>query len=137
MEDRLKMVETGYNQLKLVVIGYNQSNDLVEKLRIYNTALILVKEIYSLINSNVILRKDFSLNDQLKRATISVVLNIAEGNGRSKKLFQNYLKIAVGSTNETIACLQIINTVYLINTTQLQHKYTILAKQITAFSNTF
>ena len=109
----------------------------MEKLIIYQKALKLVSEIYLLIRNNPQLQKDYSLNDQLKRATISVVLNIAEGNGRSKKLFQNYLKIAVGSTNETIACLQIINTVYLINTTQLQHKYTILAKQITAFSNTF
>lgn len=107
----------------------------MERLRIYQQALILVDKIYALINNNQKLLKDFSINDQLKRASISVAINIAEGYCRSLKHFQNYLKISSGSANETVALLQIINLVHNVNTLQLQQEYKILGKMINAFSN--
>ena len=108
----------------------------MEKLRIYQKALELVKEIYLLIRNSPQLSKDHSLNDQLKRASISIALNIAEGYCRSKKHFQNYLQISSGSANETVAILHIINLVYGINTSLLQEEFKILGKQINAFSKT-
>ncbi|MCX7881438.1 MAG: four helix bundle protein [Patescibacteria group bacterium] len=80
----------------------------VENLRIYKKALELVKKIYQLIKNNQRLAKDFSLCDQIKRAAVSVVTNIAEGYFRSKKQSQNYLEIASGSTNEVVSILRII-----------------------------
>lgn len=109
----------------------------MEKLRIFNKAKELVKAVYELIYKSENLRKDYALNDQLKRAAISIVLNIAEGYGRGPKLFRNYLRIAVGSTNETIATLQIIELVHNIRTQDLQGEYMILAKQISSFSKSF
>lgn len=109
----------------------------VKNLKIYLKALELVVEVYRLIKNNSNLAKDFSLCDQLKRAAISIVANIAEGYARSKKQFKNYLEIAKGSANEIISLLIIIQLVYEINTTKLQEKYDYLARQITSFSNSF
>ncbi len=45
--------------------------------------------------------KDFSLRDQLRRASVSIMANIAEGFGRrSKKEFSNFLNIAHASAAE-------------------------------------
>ena len=109
----------------------------VENLRIYKKALELVKKIYNLIKNNPSLGKDYSICDQVKRAGVSVVANIAEGYFRSKKQSQNYLEIASGSSNEVVSILRIIDLVYAINTTSLQDEYTILGKQINSFSKSF
>lgn len=109
----------------------------MERLRIYQKALQLVKETYVFISSNKILQRDFSLCDQFKRAAVSVVLNIAEGYGRGSKQYTNYLKIAVGSINEVIAVLQIIQTVYEIDTQHLQNEYLLLGRQTTALFRAF
>ncbi len=68
-----------------------------EKLRVYNDALDLVEEIYKVVK---LLPSDekFALIDQLKRAVISVVLNIAEGTGGlGDKEFKSFLRIALKS----------------------------------------
>ena len=47
------------------------------------------------------LSKDFGLRDQLRRASVSVMANIAEGFGRrSDKEFANFLNMAHGSAAE-------------------------------------
>ncbi len=46
-------------------------------------------------------KKDLAYFDQIKRASLSISNNIAEGFGRnSQKEFKRYLQIALGSTNE-------------------------------------
>jgi four helix bundle protein len=71
----------------------------IKDLRIYKKSLELVKEIYLLIEKNPKLSKDFSLCDQIKRASVSIPANISEGFFRSKKQTKNYLEIASGSAN--------------------------------------
>ncbi|HTK03301.1 MAG TPA: four helix bundle protein [Alphaproteobacteria bacterium] len=107
----------------------------MEKLRIYQTALDLIKDIYFLIRKNKSLSSDWSLCDQIKRASVSVLANIAEGYLRSHKQFRNYLQISSGSANEVVAHLQVISKVYEIPTEDLQESYRILARQIGAFSS--
>lgn len=109
----------------------------MEKLIIYQKALGLVKECYLFANRNSDLYKDKALTDQFKRASVSVVLNIAEGYGRGCKSYSNYLRIAVGSTNEVIAVLDIIKLIYKLETEKLKNEYLILARQISAFNKTF
>jgi four helix bundle protein len=110
---------------------------MIEKLIVYKKSLTLIKVVYSLIETNKNLKKDFSLIDQTKKAAVSVATNISEGYGRSKKYFKNYLGIASGTANEIITLLQIIELVYNINTKQLQKDYQLLAKQINALSSSF
>lgn len=46
--------------------------------------------------------KDFGLRDQIRRSSVSIMANIAEGYGRrSDKEFSNFLNIAHGSVPET------------------------------------
>jgi len=109
----------------------------VKNLRIYLKALELVGKIYKLVKENQTLYRDFSLCDQLKRASVSVPANISEGYARRNKQFKNYLEIAKGSDNEVITLLDIVKLVYNVDTNSLQNKYDILARQITSFSNSF
>lgn len=109
----------------------------IKDLRIYQKALGLVKDIYLLIKSNLKLSKDYSLCDQIKRASVSVAANISEGFFRSKKQTKNYLEISSGSANEVVILLKIIFMVYEIDTSKLQDEYVILGKQINSFSSKF
>jgi len=46
------------------------------------------------------------LSDQIERACVSIVLNIAEGSAKqSDKDFARFLEIAIASTNEVIAAM--------------------------------
>lgn len=107
----------------------------LKDLIIYQNAIKLVKSIYLIINVSPKLNKDYSLCDQLKRASVSVAANISEGYFRSIKQTKNYLEIASGSTNELVTLLTIVVEVYGIDTSKLQNEYIILGKQINSFSN--
>ncbi|TSC91842.1 MAG: hypothetical protein CEN92_197 [Candidatus Berkelbacteria bacterium Licking1014_96] len=57
----------------------------------------------------------YYLSSQLKRASLSVVLNIAEGSGKdSDKDFRRYIQNSLGSINEVAACLDIAYQIGLI-----------------------
>lgn len=100
-------------------------------LRVYDKAYLLVLETYKLIESNQLVNRDFAIKDQLRRASISVLLNIAEGYGRSKKQFQWYLKISSGSANETKVLLMLIQDIYKVDCMRLIDDYDHMSKSIT------
>jgi len=78
-----------------------------KKLEVWQLSMSLVKEIYG-ISSKFPESEKFSLSSQLKRAAISVPLNIAEGSARrSSREFASFVKIAMGSLVEVITCLDI------------------------------
>ncbi|MEA2096857.1 MAG: four helix bundle protein [Candidatus Cloacimonadota bacterium] len=69
-------------------------------LLIWQKGMELVKAIYKLTRSFP-KSEDYNLSSQMKRASISIPSNIAEGFGRStKKDFQRFLYIALGSIFE-------------------------------------
>ncbi len=71
-----------------------------QELKIWNKAMGLVEQVYSLLK---ILpdEEKFGLISQVKRCSISIPSNIAEGAGRnSPKEFIRFLSIANGSTTE-------------------------------------
>ena len=76
-----------------------------ENLEIYQLAYDFVVEIYKI--SNRFPKEElFGLISQLRRAVISVVLNIVEGSGRgSKKDFARFINQAIGSLLEVKAIL--------------------------------
>ena len=78
-----------------------------EKLKVYQKA----KEFNRMINEDVlsISSLDRILKDQIRRASLSIVLNIAEGCSRfSKADRKNFFVISRGSTFESVAALDTI-----------------------------
>lgn len=68
-----------------------------EDIECWKEARLLVKEIYRLFTT----LKDYGFRDQIQRASISVMSNIAEGFDRSSnKEFIQFLVIARGSVSE-------------------------------------
>ncbi len=73
-----------------------------EDLKIWQEARHLVNEIYSLTKSS----RDYDFNNQIQRASISVMNNIAEGFERSgNKEFIHFLRIAKASCGEVRSML--------------------------------
>ena len=79
-----------------------------EKLEVYQKALDFVEEVYVFCKS--FRDKDLSfLIYQIKKASLSVPLNIAEGNGRKhKKEKLEFFHISRGSLLECVPILQLI-----------------------------
>ena len=71
-----------------------------EDLVVWQKAIAFVKQVY-LITETGELRRDFGLKDQLRRASVSIPANIAEGFERSsRKEYLLFLNIAKGSAGE-------------------------------------
>ncbi|RPJ27029.1 MAG: four helix bundle protein [Chloroflexi bacterium] len=78
-----------------------------EDLEVWQRAKELTSLIYSLSSSGTFAR-DFGLRDQMRRASISVMSNIAEGfESQTQALFIRFLGIAKGSAGELRAQLYI------------------------------
>lgn len=78
-----------------------------EKLTVYTKSEDVYKKILTHVLSSKI---DKDLRDQLKRASSSIILNIAEGAGKfSSNDKKNFYAIARGSTHECVAILRILN----------------------------
>jgi four helix bundle protein len=71
-----------------------------EDLQVWQDARILVREVYKITKIRAF-RSDFSLKDQIIRASVSTMSNIAEGFERGgRKEFVQFLNIAKGSNGE-------------------------------------
>ena len=86
---------------------------MFEDLEAWQQARHLVNEIYSLTRENSSLSKDFALTDQVQRAAVSIMSNIAEGFERThlpEKI--QFYNIARGSTGEVRSLLYVISDNY-------------------------
>lgn len=71
------------------------------ELIVWQKAMDLAVKIYELTNSDSFPSTEkFGLVSQMRRATISISSNIAEGHGRGGAVFRNHLSIAIGSARE-------------------------------------
>jgi four helix bundle protein len=69
-------------------------------LNVWKNAIGLVKKVYRITN-DFSKEELFGLTSQLRRSAVSIPSNIAEGAARtSKKEFNNFLSIALGSASE-------------------------------------
>ncbi len=92
----------------------------VEDLIIWRKAIELAKEVYKL-SVNLPSDEKFGLSSQIKRCSVSIPSNIAEGAGRnSNKEFKYFLSIANGSAYELQTQLILIGDFELIDKEKLQ-----------------
>ncbi len=76
-------------------------------LKVWQSAVNLVVEVYRAIESMPITER-FALADQIRRSSVSVASNIAEGAGRnSQREFHYFLSIASGSASELSTQIEI------------------------------
>jgi len=81
----------------------------------------------------------FALTSQIRRAAISICLNIAEGSNKGSNIdFSRYLSIRLGSLEEVVACLDIALDEKYISLQELQRFLDLgegLGSKIISFKN--
>jgi four helix bundle protein len=71
-----------------------------EEIKVWQKAREVTKKIYQ-ISSGEKFSRDYGLRDQIRRDSVSIMSNIAEGNGRkTNKDFANFLVLSHGSAAE-------------------------------------
>ncbi|MCK4392504.1 four helix bundle protein [Candidatus Bipolaricaulota bacterium] len=107
-----------------------------EDIEAWKKARVLVKEIYQTTGKGKF-AKDFSLKDQIRRAAVSVMSNIAEGFSRqTDKEFIQFLFMSKGSVSEIQSQLYIANDLGYIDEeefTGLYHDADEIARLISGF----
>ncbi len=99
-----------------------------EEIAVWQKSRELAKRIYT-ISNQASFSRDFGLRDQIRRAGISVVSNIAEGFDRSGTgEFVQFLSMAKGSTGEIKAQLYIALDLGYINKDVFQDVFSLVAE---------
>jgi molybdopterin synthase sulfur carrier subunit len=70
-----------------------------ERLEVYQKAVAFANEIYK-ITKNFPKSEIYGITNQIRRASVSISLNIAEGSGRSKREFRHLISALITSLNE-------------------------------------
>ena len=103
-------------------------------LEVYKRAYELALDIHKL-SFNLPSRERFELSSQIRRAAVSIPLNIAEGDGRkdSEKEFKHFLRNSLGSCNEVQVLLEMLKDLKYIEQPfydSFKEGYDILGKQL-------
>jgi len=82
----------------------------------------------------------FDLGNQIIRSALSIVLNIAEGSGKSSdRELNRFFDIALGSVHETVAAIDVLRDNSLITNDECDRLFNLLesiAKQLGGFKKT-
>ena len=88
-----------------------------EKLRVYDEALQFASSVELILGRT---KNSSTLHDQLDRARTSILLNIAEGNGRYTAADRcRFFDMARGSVLECAACLDLLGVKQLVSKDEL------------------
>jgi four helix bundle protein len=99
-----------------------------EEIEAWQTASELTKQIY-LVTEEGKFAKDFGLKDQLRRAAVSVMSNIAEGfESKTQALFIRYLGIAKASAGEVRSQLYVSRDVGYLSEEQFSKLFQMTEK---------
>ncbi len=109
-----------------------------ENLQVWQDSREYINQIYSITKTFPVSER-FGLIDQLRRAAVSIALNIAEGSDRKSDIeFRRYLRIAITSTEETVTALFIsLDQKYISESSfnQLYEKTHIIVAKLNALIN--
>lgn len=106
------------------------------ELQIWLESFKLVTEIYRMVKS-IPDEEKYGLISQIRRSSVSVPSNIAEGSGRtSNKEFLHFLNIALSSSYELETQLLLLNELYSIDTHLLVDRLNNIQRMIGGFKRT-
>ncbi|HDH13175.1 MAG TPA: four helix bundle protein [Nitrospirae bacterium] len=112
--------------------------DRFEDIQAWQKARKLVAAVYEISNESLFAR-DFGLKDQIRRAAVSVMLNIAEGFARkTNREFSQFLVISHGSAAEVQSALYVALDQRYISQEQFKTLYKMAdetSKTIMGFTN--
>ena len=107
-----------------------------EDLKVWQETREFVKTIYELTSSDNF-RKDYGLKDQIQRAAVSIMNNIAEGFERNNnKEFITFLKYSKGSAGEVRSMLYValdLNYISIVSFNENYEKAIDIIKQLSNF----
>jgi len=107
-----------------------------EDLQVWQEARVLVKDIYA-VSKQRDFHRDLGLREQIRRAAVSAMSNIAEGFERgTRKEFMQFLSIAKGSAGEVRSQLYVaLDQEYLTEThfNELGNRASTLSRRIATF----
>ena len=110
--------------------------DSFEEIHAWQKAGALSVDVYSIFKDN----KDFSFKDQIRRAAVSIMNNIAEGFERqSNKEFSRFLFISKGSCGEVRSMLYLaykLNYITKIQFEDLKQRSTEISKMLSGLIKT-
>ncbi|HSB67344.1 MAG TPA: four helix bundle protein [Anaerolineales bacterium] len=99
-----------------------------EDIEAWQTTRELTRQIYDLTRHGEFAR-DFGLRDQMRRASVSIMSNIAEGfEGRTRHLFIEYLGRAKASAGELRAQLYVAKDINYINQAEFSQLFELCDK---------
>ena len=99
-----------------------------EEIQAWQKARDVTLQIYQ-ITSDSNFSKDYGLKDQIRRASVSIMANIAEGHGRRTNIeFANFLNMARGSVAEVQSHLYVALGLKYINQNQFEELYQTLTE---------
>jgi len=108
-----------------------------EDILAWQKARELTRRIYKITNETISFKKDYGLSNQIQRAAVSIMSNIAEGFARKgKREFHNFLNIAKGSAAEVQSQLYISLDLGYINRNTFHEIYQLaeeISKLLTGF----
>ena len=107
-----------------------------EDMPMWQNARELVAFIYTVCDESQKLKRDFGVRDQLQRATLSIMNNIAEGfDSPSNRVVTRYLTYSAQSCSEVISISYVLEDVFhLAEQSRLIRKRTVsLREQIKGF----
>jgi len=94
-----------------------------EEIQAWQKAREITKAVYQVTN-NPGFSKDFGLRDQIRRASVSIMANIAEGHGRRTRTeFANFLNLSRGSTSEVQSHLYVALDLEYISMQEFEKLY--------------
>lgn len=102
----------------------------MRELKVYGQSIEFVKKTTDFLSQHRMPYMQI-LSDQLVRAVLSIPLNISEGNGLSRKRWENHLKIASGSANEVKTIFEVIQHTFDIDTSELREEALYIGKRLT------
>ena len=107
-----------------------------EDLKVYQDSMTFLAEVHDLLKRDVI-RTDFVLSNQMKRAVLSISNNIAEGFERETyKELVRFLYIAKGSAGEVRNIINVLKRINYIDDKEyeeLREKIINISKQLSNF----